>query len=70
MGGSPSAHLGFGAHHILRISSPKPGTGLPVVGMMDLEQHRRHLAMQEVQLAQQATQQTAQHASIIAAVDS
>lgn len=74
MGGSPTAHLGFGAPNNLRTSSPMPGTGLPVVGMVDLEQHRRHLAMQEVQLAQQAAQQTAQQlaqqAAIIAAVES
>jgi hypothetical protein len=52
--GSPKPTLAFGVPQGLRASSPMPGTGLPVVGMVDLEQHRRQLELQEMQLQQQA----------------
>lgn len=50
---SPKAPFAFNAQSPLRTSSPMPGTGLPVVGMVDLEQHRRQLELQEWQQAQQ-----------------
>lgn len=61
---SPTAHLSFGMPQAMRSSSPLPGTGLPVVGMVDLEQHHRRLEMQELQQAAQlASQQAAERAA-------
>jgi len=57
---SPRPAITFGMPPQLRTSSPLPGTGLPVVGMVDLEQHRRQLELQALHQALDEQQQQQQ----------
>lgn len=64
-GASPK-HRAFGAPN-LHTSTPLPGTGLPMVGMVDMGHHRRQLAQQAAAARNQAAVSAAAAAVVVAA---